>query len=124
LQAKLGATVIVENQPGGGGFNALQNLMREPGDGLTMLLLNGEAAVLSAIIGQGGLKLDLKKLAYLGRVSYENRTLVALQGTPFAHIDGYLKPAKPVFFGAGSRFDGLGEPASILCDALGIRCKS
>lgn len=123
LQAELAATVIVENQPGSGGFNALQNLMRGPGDGLTILLLNGEAAVLSAIIGQGGVQVDLRNLAYLGRVSYENRTLVALKGTPFAHIDGYLKPAKPVFFGAGSRLDGLGEPASILCDALGIPCK-
>lgn len=123
LQARLGATVIVENQPGGGGFNALQNLMRDPGDGLSMLLLNGEAAVLSAIIGQAAAQVDLRKLSYLGRVSYENRTLVSLKGTRFAHIDGYLKPAKPVFFGAGSRFDGLGEPASILCDALGIPCK-
>lgn len=123
LQAKLGSTVIVENQPGGGGFNALQNLMRGPSDGLTILLLNGEAAVLSAIIGQGGLQVDLRNLAYLGRVSYENRTLVALKETPFAHIAGYLKPAKPVFFGAGSRLDGLGEPASILCDALNIPCK-
>lgn len=123
LQAKLGSTVIVENQPGGGGFNALQNLIRNPGDGLTILLLNGEAAVLSAIVGQGGAQVDLHKLVYLGRLSYENRTLVALKRTPFAHIDGYLKPAKPVFFGAGSRFDGLGEPASILCDALSIPCK-
>jgi len=123
LQAKLGSTVIVENQPGGGGFNALQNLIRDPGDGLTILLLNGEAAVLSAIVGQGGVQVDLHKLVYLGRLSYENRTLVALKRTPFAHIDGYLKPAKPVFFGAGSRFDGLGEPASILCDALSIPCK-
>src|SRR5713226_3341765 len=52
LQSKLGTTVIVENRPGGGGLNALATLMREPGDGLHILLLNGEAAVLSALIEQ------------------------------------------------------------------------
>jgi tripartite-type tricarboxylate transporter receptor subunit TctC len=123
LEAKLGARIIVENQPGGSGFNALNNLMRDRGDGLRMLLLNGESALLSTLVDQGGLRFDLRKLAYLGRVSYENRTLVARRGTRYERIDGFLGTAKPVFFGAGGRIDSMGDPASILCDALGIACK-
>ena len=123
LESKLGATVIVENQPGGGGLNALGNLMREPGDGLHILLLNGEAAALSALVDQGRLRFDLRNLAYLGRVSYENRTLVARKSTPYETFEGFLKSAKPVFFAASGRIDSMGDPASILCDALSIPCK-
>jgi len=123
LQEKLGTTVIVVNEPGGGGFNALINLMRQPGDGLNILLLNGEAAVLSTLVNESAAGFDLRDLTYLGRVSYENRTLVARKGTPFDNISGFLKPAKPVFFGAGGRIDSMGDPASILCDALSIPCK-
>jgi putative tricarboxylic transport membrane protein len=123
LESRLGTTVIVENEPGGGGLNALSNLTRAPGDGLHILLLNGEAAVLSALVNEGASRFDLRNLAYLGRVSYENRTLVGRKGTPYEHIEGFLKSAKPVFFGAGGRIDSMGDPASILCDALGIPCK-
>ncbi len=123
LQSKLDTTVIVENEPGGGGLNALSNLVRQRGDGLNILLLNGEAAVLSALVNEGAARFDLRNLVYLGRVSYENRTLVARKGTPFEHFAGFLKPAKPVFFGAGGRINSMGDPASILCDALGIPCK-
>jgi tripartite-type tricarboxylate transporter receptor subunit TctC len=123
LASRLGATVIVENEPGGGGFNALGNLWRAPGDGLRILLLNGEAAVLTALVGQSGARFDLRKLAYLGRVSYETRTLVARKGTSYEHIEGFLHSAKPVFFGAGGRIDSMGDPASIFCDALGIACR-
>jgi len=123
LESRLGATVIVENQPGGGGFNALANLMREPGDGSRILLLNGEAALLSTLVNDGSRRFDLRNLAYLGRVSYENRVLVARAGTPYARFDGFLKSGKPVFFGAGGRIDSMGDPASLLCDALAIACK-
>jgi tripartite-type tricarboxylate transporter receptor subunit TctC len=123
LQEKLGTTVIVVNEPGGGGFNALINLMRQPGEGLNILLLNGEAAVLSTLVNESAARFDLRDLTYLGRVSYENRTLVARKGTPFDNVSGFLKPTKPVFFGAGGRIDSMGDPASILCDALSIPCK-
>jgi hypothetical protein len=56
-------------------------------------------------------------------VSYENRTLVARKGSRYDRIDGFLSAPKPVFFGAGGRIDSMGDPASILCDALGIACK-
>jgi len=123
LASRLGATVIVESQTGNGGFNALSNLMTQPGDGLRLMLLNGEAAILSVLVSQGGPRFDLRKLAYLGRVSYENRTLVARKDTPYEHLDGFLHTSKPTFFGAGGRIDSMGDPASIFCDALGIPCK-
>ena len=81
LEARLGTTVIVENQPGAGGFNALGALLREPGDGLRILMLNGEASVLAQLVDKAGVRFDLRKLGYLGRVSYENRTLIANKGS-------------------------------------------
>jgi len=123
LEARLGAQVIVENKPGAGGFNALSALLREPGDGLRMLLLNAEAAVLLQLVEPSVHRFDLRKLAYLGRVSYEYRTLVARKGGEFDRIDGFVKAAKVVHFGAGDRIDTMGDPASILCQTLNIACK-
>src|SRR5262249_10980925 len=58
-----------------------------------------------------------------GRVSYEYRTLVARKGGEFDRIDGFVKAAKVVHFGAGDRIDTMGDPASILCQTLNIACK-
>lgn len=123
LEARLGTSVIVENRPGAGGFNALSALLREPGDGLRILLLNGEAAVLVQLVEQSTHKFDLRKLAYLGRVSFENRTLVAMKGGKHETLDGFRAATKPVHFGSGDRIDTMGDPASILCHAMNMPCK-
>lgn len=123
LEARLGSTVIVENQPGAGGFNALGALLREPGDGLKMLMLNGEASVLAQLVDKAGVRFDLRKLGYLGRVSYENRTLIANKGSELATLDGFLKTTKVIHFGSGDRIDTMGDPATIFCHALQLKCK-
>jgi tripartite-type tricarboxylate transporter receptor subunit TctC len=123
LEARLGTTVLVENQPGAGGFNALGSLLRDPGDGLRILMLNGEASVLAQLVGKSAIRFDLRKLAYLGRVSYENRTLIARKGGELDTFDAFLKANKIIHFGAGDRIDTMGDPATILCHALQIKCK-
>lgn len=123
LEARLGTSAIVENRPGAGGFNALSALLREPGDGLRIMLLNGEAAVLIQLVEQSTHRFDLRKLAYLGRVSFENRTLVAMKGGKYETLDAFRTATRPVHFGSGDRIDTMGDPASIFCHALGIPCK-
>lgn len=123
LASQLGATVVVENKPGGGGLNALVSLLQEPGDGLRILLLNSEGAVLSQLAEQSGTQFDLRKLSYLGRLSVEVRTLVALKNTPYERLDGFLNSPRSVFFGATGRIDAMGDPASIFCFSLKIACK-
>lgn len=123
LEKRLQATVIVENMPGAAGLNALNVLVGEPPTGLRTMLLNGEGALLAQLIDQPGLRFDVSKLRVLGRVSYENRVLLASATSPFGKIDAFINPATPVFFGSSGRIDGMGDMASILCHALAIPCK-
>lgn len=123
LAKRINATVIVENRPGGGGLNALAALVREPGDGLRIQLLNAESSVLAQAIGRAENRFDLRKLIFLGRVSYENRTLLGRKDTAYNALEGFVKSAKDIHFGTGSRTDSLGAPASIFCHAFSLRCK-
>jgi tripartite-type tricarboxylate transporter receptor subunit TctC len=123
MEARIGTTVIVENQPGAGGFNALGALLREPGDGLRILMLNGEASVLAQLVDKAGIRFDLRKLAYLGRISFENRTLIAKKGGDLDTLDAFLKSTRVIHFGSGDRIDTMGDPATIFCHALRLKCK-
>lgn len=123
FEKKLGATVVVENKPGGAGLNALNSLVREKPDGLRMMLLNAEGALLAQLIDQPGTRFDISKLGFLGRVSYENRVLLASASSPFSKIDAFVKPKVPVKFGSAGRIDGMGDMASIFCQAMDIPCQ-
>ena len=123
LAARLGTSVIVENKPGGGGLNALTALVRQPGDGLRLLLLNVESAALTQAIGKSGKRYDLRTLTFLARVSYENRTLLGKRGTTYEKFGAFMNSPKQIIFGAGSREDTLGRPAVLFCYAFHLNCK-
>lgn len=123
LEKRIGATVIVENKPGAGGLGAMKGLLHDPPDGLRMMLLNGEGAALAQIIDLPGMQFDLQSIGILGRVSYENRILLANDKTPFKNIAAFEKATKPVIFGSGGRTDGMGDMAEIFCNAMRIPCK-
>jgi len=48
----LGATILVENQPGAGGLIALNRIYAAPPDGLLMMLVNGTGAAMSQLTEQ------------------------------------------------------------------------
>ena len=69
LSKTLGATVIVENRPGAGGLLALNGVYIAPPDGLTMMIVNGTAAVFSQLTDLQGARYDLGKIGYLATLS-------------------------------------------------------
>src|SRR5580704_16672219 len=69
LSKALGASVVVENQPGAGGLVALNRLTTAAPDGLTMMIVNGTGAALSQLTEQAGVRFDLGQFGYLGTVS-------------------------------------------------------
>src|ERR1700733_13707986 len=52
LTHDLGASVVVENQPGAGGLTALNNLYVASPDGLQIMIVNGSGAGLAQLVGQ------------------------------------------------------------------------
>lgn len=123
LEKAMGATVVVENRPGGGGLTALNQLVRDEPDGLTLMLLHGEAAVLAQLVDKPGVRFDLAKVTWLGRVSSEPRVLLVSAKSPYRSLDDLLKASQPVKFAAGGRTDGIGDVAATTCQALGMNCK-
>src|SRR3954471_13690343 len=69
LSRTLGATVIVENRPGAGGLLALNGVYISPPDGLTMMIVNGTAAVYSQLTDLQGARYDLGKIGYIATLS-------------------------------------------------------
>jgi tripartite-type tricarboxylate transporter receptor subunit TctC len=123
LGKALGATVVVENQPGAGGITALDNLVVAPKDGLQIMHLNGAAAALSQIAGLPGVRYDLAKLSHLGTVSV----------SPFVWLVGPKSPVKTpqdavsahakIAWAAAGAIDVLSAGAAFTCTALKLDCR-
>ena len=83
---RLGATVVVENQPGAGSLAALNRLYVAPPDGLQMMLVNGTAAALSQIVGVSAVKYDLGKMTHIATVSVSPWVWLVPKGSPIQTI--------------------------------------
>lgn len=123
LAERLGATVIVENRPGGGGQTATNQMYREDADGLTQYLVNGVPAVLGQIVRKPGVSYDLKEFTWLARVNAEAWALMVNNDTPFHDLQDLIEAGRPITFAALSRADGPSDGAATMCEALQIQCK-
>jgi len=122
FEKKTGATVVVDNRPGGGGLTALNQLVREKPDGLAMMMLNGESAILGQITKQPGVAFDMAKVSNLARVAHEQHFLLVGPNMPDSLKD-IIASGKPVKFSATGRVDNLGDYAAVLCETLKMNCQ-
>lgn len=122
FEKRTGATVVVDNRPGGGGLTALNQLVRTKPDGLSMMMLNGEAALISQLTRQAGVSYDLTKVALLARVAEEPHLMLANPSLP-ATLKEIAASGRKVKFSAGNRLDNLADYASVLCEALKMSCQ-
>jgi tripartite-type tricarboxylate transporter receptor subunit TctC len=125
LEKELGAaTVIVENQPGAGGLNALNRIyIQKPQDGTQMMLVNGTAAALGQLLEQSNVRYDLTKVGQLGIVSAAPWMWLAGEKASFKTAADAMKATQPVRWGGAGLTDGLSDGASITCEALQLKCK-
>lgn len=123
LEARTGATVVVDNRPGGGGQTATNQMMREPADGLVQYLINGTPAALAQTVESPGVDYDLAEFTWLGRINAEPGVVIVNEETPFETVADLAAAAEPVIFAAGSRIDGMSDGGAILCEALQIDCR-
>ena len=122
FEKRTGATVVVENKPGGGGSTALNQLVRGKPDGLSFQMLNGEAAIISQLTGQAGVSYDMAKVSILGRVAEEPHFMIVNPKLPDTLKD-IVATGQKIKFSAGSRTDNLGDYAAVLCEALKMNCQ-
>lgn len=123
LGKALGATVIVENQPGAGGLNAMNRLYSAEPDGLRIMIVNGTGAALSQILEQAAVRYDLAKLGYLGIVSASPWIWLVNPNSLIRTLADALKPGLKLSWGGSGQIDGLSDGAAITCATLKLDCK-
>jgi tripartite-type tricarboxylate transporter receptor subunit TctC len=122
FEKRTGATVVVENRPGGGGMTALNQLVRGKPDGLTMQVLNGEPSIMWQLVKQTGVAYDMGKVSLLGRIQEEPHFMIVNPKLPDTLKEIVAKGDK-VKFTATRRIDNLSDYAAVLCEALKMNCQ-
>jgi tripartite-type tricarboxylate transporter receptor subunit TctC len=122
LSKVLGASVVVENQPGAGGLVALNRIYTAAPDGLTMMIVNGTGAALSQLTEQAGVRFDLGQLGYLGTVSASPWMWLVGPGSPIKTPQDAMKLGKRMNWAASGPADGLSDGAAFTCEALNLDC--
>jgi len=122
---QLGASVVVQNIPGGGGLRALNKLASEPGNGLAIHIANGAAVGLTQLLAMPGAKYDLTKFEFLGIVDYSRWNVLVTPNSPFNNLADLIKAGKTrkISWGASGKISGLSDGAAFTCHALGIQCR-
>jgi tripartite-type tricarboxylate transporter receptor subunit TctC len=122
LARALGASVIVENQPGAGGIAATNMMMTQPPDGLQIMLVNGMAAAFGQFTGQQGVRYDLAKFEHLGTVSGNPWVWLVHGDTPWKSALDVVNDHRKLMWSAGGPIDGLSDGAAFTCEALKLDC--
>jgi tripartite-type tricarboxylate transporter receptor subunit TctC len=122
LSKALGASVVVENQPGAGGLVALNRIYAAAPDGLTMMIVNGTGAALSQLTEQPGVRFDLGQFGYLGTVSASPWMWLVGPNSTIRTPQDAIKLGKKMNWAASGPADGLSDGAAFTCEALALDC--
>ena len=118
----LGATVVVENQPGAGGMVALNKFNVAPPNGLTMTIVNGTGASLQQLLGLPGARFDLTKFKVLGTADYSTWQFLVSPNSPYNTLADVMKANKTFHWGGSGKVSGMSDGAAMTCHALGLKC--
>ena len=121
---RLGATVIVENRPGGSHMVALNSVHVAPPDGLSMILASAEGAVLGRLLGEPSIRFDLSEFPAIARVNTAPRVLIVNPKMPFRTVEELKASGRLLTMSFAGTTDGGSDTGMIMCHALAIRCKS
>lgn len=123
LSKKLGASVIVENKPGGSHMVAMNAVWQATPDGLTIDIAPGEGAVLGKLLNEPGIRFDLTKFPIVARVNTAPRVLIINPKLPYRSLADIMASGKPLIMSFSGKTDGASDTATVLCYALKMKCK-
>jgi tripartite-type tricarboxylate transporter receptor subunit TctC len=123
LAAKLGASVVIENNEGNGGLSALAKLVQRPPDGLTIMNGSAEAAIISQMLGRPGVTWDVTKLNWLAKMASAPKLwFVSKDGPRVASIADAMK-ADPLTWPATGPADDISDVEAVISYVLGLKSK-
>jgi tripartite-type tricarboxylate transporter receptor subunit TctC len=124
LEKYTGSRVIIENMAGaaglvGGGY--LYSVAKP--DGLTVALLPMPGMIIGDLLDIEGVKYELDKFTYVGRVETVWRGLFTSKASGFKSIQDMMKAAKPIRFGSTDPTAQSSVDASLIAEAFHLRAK-
>jgi tripartite-type tricarboxylate transporter receptor subunit TctC len=122
IAKRTGGTVVIENQPGGGGLLALNRLVQARPTGLNVMLLGGESAVLAQITDRPGTRFDITELNWLGRAQVDTPMVLWSKTNPettFSEVLTTMKE-KGSTWGANGLTDNISDAEASMAEALGL----
>jgi tripartite-type tricarboxylate transporter receptor subunit TctC len=115
-----GTTVVVRNSPGAGGLVGANKLYTAKSNGLTLGIVNAMGLLSATIREKKGLRFDIKKFSWLGRVVSDAQVLTLRKDFPVDDAKGLLKLKKPLRVGAGGKGSGNYLVAMVLKNVTGM----
>src|SRR5262245_25481334 len=123
VERRLGAKLIPINESGAGGLVAMNRIVTAPADGLTILLIGGEALIAAQLYKLPGVNYDVRTLEWVARVSAEDKVVITAKGSPFGSVAELVRSGRPVVWGGTGKADGNSDFAAILAHATGMKAK-
>ncbi|MGK0298192.1 MAG: tripartite-type tricarboxylate transporter receptor subunit TctC [Gammaproteobacteria bacterium] len=122
IEEHTGGTVVVENQPGGGTLLALNRLVQGRADGLTLMLVGGEAVILAQLTNRPGTRFDIRELNLLGRVQKDTPVVLWSPTNPERNFIDVLTTIreKGTVWGASGLTDNISDAEAVMAQALGL----
>jgi tripartite-type tricarboxylate transporter receptor subunit TctC len=116
-----GATLVTKNMPGAGGLVGTNKLYTSDTNGLTIGILNGPGLMQAQLTGIGGVKFDLLKFTWLGRLTSEQKVICVGSKSKFKTLEAMKQSARPIKFGAPGLGSSMFMEAALAAEALGLK---
>ncbi len=122
LQKELpGSKIIVRNVPGGGHIVGANRVWGARPDGLTIAIANVPGLIAAQIRGEEGIRFDLRKFTWIGRLYTNHRFLIARKKAGFDSIEPFLKGDKEFKVGTEGVGSGPYNTGLLMAEALGLK---
>ena len=116
-----GATLVIKNMPGAGSLVGTDRLFVSDPNGLTIGILNGPGVMQAQVTEVAGVKFDLRKFTWLGRLTSEQQICCVGAKSPYKTIEAMQKTTRPVKFGAPGVGSSMFMIAALMGELLGIK---
>lgn len=120
LTKETGATVVVQNVPGGGSIVGTNKLYDSAPDGTTIGIMGGANIVFAQTSGTDGVKFDASKFGFLGRVSADPSVMIGTAKKLYTGVKDFQEAKDEIKVAC----TGVGEDdfytSSVLFKAFGI----
>jgi len=115
-----GTNVILRNVTGAGGLNGMNTLWKAKPNGFTIGLVTGIGACLNQIAGSKGVRFDIEKFTWFGRISPNFFSMAVSPGSSFKNIEDVIAAKRPVKIGTTGAGAALTIAGRMMAKAYGF----